>query len=161
MLYDNTTVTGSWIMLNTSDITAAYREHNRVINNVSLAMPHAGVLAAAQNSENAILQPEELNGLGQYQVRASVASPVVNVLCVNMNKEELAPLIYSEWQHALTNTSTIPGQKVAWPGYEGDSQLVPGKKYINSTVVDDLFEWGENYQRQPPVFPMVYFHQIP
>jgi hypothetical protein len=81
MLYDNTTVTGPWILLNTSDITAAHQKYNRVINNVSLAMPHVGVLAAAQTPKNAILQSEDLAGVGQYSLRASVVSPAVNVLC--------------------------------------------------------------------------------
>jgi hypothetical protein len=157
MLYDNTTVTGSWIMLGDSNITAAYQQHKRVINNVSLAMPHAGVFAAARNSKNDILQPEELLGLGEYQVRASVVSPVVNVLCVNMNEDELAPLIYNKWPHAVTTPSLVPNQTFAWHGYEGENKPVPGQQYLNSTVVDDLFQWGEKYKRQPPVFPMVCF----
>jgi hypothetical protein len=74
-----------------------------------------------------------------------------------MNPTELKPLIYTEWPHALTKNSTIPNQKMAWPGYEGQNQPVPGQKYLNSTVVDDLFEWGEKYKRQPPIFPMVCF----
>ncbi|TVY73150.1 hypothetical protein LSUE1_G006034 [Lachnellula suecica] len=155
MLYDNTTVTGSWILRDTSDVTVAHQKYNRVINNISLAMPHAGVLAAALNPRNAILQPDDLAGLGQYSLQASVVSPVVNVLCINMNKTELAPLVYVTWPNATTtNVSTVPGQKMAWPGYEGDSQVLPGKQYANSTVVDDLFWWGEKYGRQPPIFPM-------
>lgn len=68
MLYDNTTVTGSWVLQDTSDITTAHQKYNRVINNVSLAMPHAGILAAAQDSKNSILQPEDLAGVGQLWV---------------------------------------------------------------------------------------------
>ncbi|TVY32053.1 hypothetical protein LOCC1_G008657 [Lachnellula occidentalis] len=155
MLYDNTTVTGRWILTNTSDIRAAHQTYNRVINNVSLAMPHAGVLAAAQDSKNFILQPEDLAGVGQYSLRASVISPAVNVMCVNMNKTELKPIVYAEWAHAKTNSSTVPGQKVAWSGYESEIQFLPGHNYTNKTVVDDLFEWGEKYGRQTPIFPML------
>jgi hypothetical protein len=27
-------------------------------------------------------------------------------------------------------------------------------EYLNKTNLDDIFEWGPFYQRQPPVFPM-------
>ncbi|TVY16689.1 hypothetical protein LARI1_G008030 [Lachnellula arida] len=155
MLYDNTTVTGRWILINTSDINASNQKYNRVINNVSLAMPHAGVLAAAQDPKNSILQPEDLAGVGQYAMRASVISPAVNVMCVNMNKTELKPIVYAEWEYAKTNSSTVPGQKVAWAGWESELQVLPGHNYTNKTVVDDLFEWGEKYGRQTPIFPML------
>lgn len=118
-------------------------------------MPHAGVLAAAHDPKNTIIQPEDLAGVGQYNVRAAVVSPAVNVLCVNMNRTELAPIIYTEWPNANTNTTTIPGQKVAWPGYESELQVIPGQKYSNATAVDDIFEWGEKYSRHTSIFPMV------
>lgn len=60
MLYDNTTVQGSWIHPN--NITKLSQDFaNRVINNVSMAMPHAGVLSAAQDPLNNIIQPQDLN----------------------------------------------------------------------------------------------------
>jgi hypothetical protein len=159
MLYDNTTVTGSWVQTNSSgfsNISAAYTEHNRIINEVTMSMPHAGVFSAAHDPKNGILQPQDLEGLGEYSVRASVVSPSVDVLCANMNATELAPLIYVNWTNALTNT-TATGQIQAWSGFQNDIQLEPGQLYLNSTVVDDIFQWGPKYQRQPPVFPMVRF----
>jgi hypothetical protein len=155
MLFDNTTVTGSWVQLNASNLTAAYDKYSRIINNVTMSMPHAGVFSAAHDAKNGILQPEDLAGVGEYSVRASVVSPTVNVLCVNMNSTELSPLIYTEWPHAKTNTSDIPDQKIPWSGYQNDIQLEPGQSWLNKTVVDDIFEWGATYARQPPVFPMV------
>lgn len=136
MLYDNTTVTGSWVQTNQSNVTAAYIQHNRIINNVTMSMPHAGVFSAAHDPKNGILQPEDLAGLGEYSLRASVVSPSVNVLCVNMDEAELEPLVLTLWPNGTT-----------W--------LQPGKLYPNSTVVDDIFEWGATYDRQPPYFPMV------
>lgn len=60
MLYDNTTVQGSWI--HEQNITELYREfNNRTINNISMAMPHAGVFSAARDPLNDILQPQDLN----------------------------------------------------------------------------------------------------
>lgn len=156
MLHDNTTVVGSWVATNTSNLTASFEEHKRIINNVTLSMPHAGIFDAARAPKNGILQPEELAGVGEYAIEASVVSPSLNVLCVNLNKTELSPLIYTEFPTAITtNTSGIPGQKQAYDGYAKDIQFIPGKEYLNSTVVDDIFEWGPTYGRQPPVFPMV------
>lgn len=155
MLFDNTTVTGSWIQTNTSDLTAAYDKYSRIVNNITMSMPHAGIFSAAHDAKNGILQPEDLAGVGEYSIRASVVSPAINVLCVNMNSTELAPLVYTEWPNAITTNSDIPNQKIPWSGYEDEIQLQPGQTYLNKTEVDDLFEWGATYGRQPPVFPMV------
>lgn len=58
-LYDNTTVQGSWIdLVDMKDNSAAFK---RVVNNVSLAMPHANVFAAANDPRNSILQPQDLD----------------------------------------------------------------------------------------------------
>lgn len=152
----SSTHTNLSIATNSSNMTSAYEKYKRIVNNVTLSMPHAGVFAAARASKNCILQPEELAGVGSYNIEASVISPTVNVLCANMNKTEIAPLIYTTWPHAtLANSSSMPGQAVAWPGYQDDIQLIPGQDYLNSTAADDVFEWGAKYKRQPPIFPMV------
>lgn len=120
-------------------------------------MPHAGVFSAAHDRKNGIMQPEDLAGLGEYSVRASVVSPSVNVLCVDMTATELDPLVYVAWPNAnTTDSSDVPNQKLAYSGYENDVQLQTGQQYLNSTVVDDLFGWGVN-GAQPPIFPMVRF----
>lgn len=59
MLYDNTTVEGSWI--NVPDMAADSKKFGRIINNVTMAMPHAGVSEAARDPNNNIIQPKELN----------------------------------------------------------------------------------------------------
>jgi len=41
-LFDNITITGTWIDGNYSDPVKNYEMYQRVINNVSLAMPHPG-----------------------------------------------------------------------------------------------------------------------
>ena len=130
MLFDNTTVTGSWIQTNTSDLTAAYDKYSRIVNNITMSMPHAGIFSAAHDAKNGILQPEDLAGVGEYSIRASVVSPAINVLCVNMNSTELAPLVYTEWPNAITTNSDIPNQKIPWSGYEDEIQLQPGQTYL-------------------------------
>lgn len=156
MLFDNTTVVGAWVATNSSNMTASYIEYKRIINNVTLAMPHAGVFSAARDPKNGILQPEELAGVGEYSISASVVSPTVNVLCVNMNETELAPIVYTAWPNAITNTSSFPNQKVAWSGYQADiSALMANGTKLNKTAVDDIFQWGfDKHGRYPPVFPM-------
>lgn len=150
MLFDNTTVVGAWVATETSNLTLAYERYSRIVNNVTLSMPHAGLFAAARAAKNGILQPEELAGVGEYNVEAAVVSPTLNVLCANMNEKEIAPLVYTSWPHARL----APNSTMAWSGYQNEIQLLPGHDYLNSTVVDDIFEWGPN-KVQPPVFPMV------
>ena len=59
-LYDNTTVTGSWIDLQ-YNMTETSLHFNRTVNNISMAMPHAGVFAAARDPINKIMQPQDLS----------------------------------------------------------------------------------------------------
>jgi len=125
-------------------------------------MPHIGIYYATQLSNNSITQPTDETGLGEYALRASVASPSTNVLCANVQKTELAPLVYVEFPDAklLNSSSTTTGlrnQKTPISNYTNDIQSVPGSPYLNSTVIDDLFEWGATYERMPPVFPMVIY----
>lgn len=58
-LYDNTTIVGSWIDI--QDMAANCKSYDRVINNVSLAMPLSAVFAAAMDPLNRILQPQDLD----------------------------------------------------------------------------------------------------
>ena len=60
VLYDNTTVRGSWIHAqNITELSKKFAD--RVINNISMAMPHAGVFAAARDPLNDIIQPQDLS----------------------------------------------------------------------------------------------------
>ena len=63
-----------------------------------------------------------------------------------MKKEELVPIVYSEWPRgngtAMNVTNFPEGFDIpAWPDW------------LNWTAVDDLFEFGEKYGRRPPTFP--------
>lgn len=58
MLYDNTTVQGSWI--SNVDIRNLSQKYSRVVTNVTMAMPHAGVFAAMRDPVNNIMQPQDL-----------------------------------------------------------------------------------------------------
>lgn len=61
MLYDNTTVQGSWINVPQNNMTELSKRWNRTVANVSMAMPHAGVFAAVRDPVNGIMQPQDLN----------------------------------------------------------------------------------------------------
>jgi hypothetical protein len=85
ILNDNTTVTAPWI---NEHPVSLWKPENWVINNVTLASPHPGLVQAAQDPANGIMQPNELNGLGIYSIKAAIPSPFVNVLCVmGMDRE--------------------------------------------------------------------------
>ncbi|KAL8955031.1 MAG: hypothetical protein Q9183_006823 [Haloplaca sp. 2 TL-2023] len=111
-----------------------------------MAMPHSGVFSAARDPLNNLILPRDLSGLGEFDIKASVPSPTTNVLCASMTKEELTPIVYSEWPRgngtAMNVTNFPEGFDIpAWP------------EWLNRTAVDDLFEFGEKYGRRPPTFP--------
>ena len=76
-----------------------------------------------------------------------VPSPALNVLCAELTKEELAPMIYSEWPaYKEENNRNFSNFPLHVP--------MPRKPdWLNKTVVDELFGFGEKYDRRPPVFP--------
>ncbi|OLN81137.1 hypothetical protein CCHL11_09535 [Colletotrichum chlorophyti] len=157
LLYDNTTLTSSWIETQYSNTTWYYESLGRIINNVTLAMPHPGVYDAATHPVNKILQPNDLSGVGEYAIKASVVSPALNVMCVNMSPNELAPLIYTQWPlgRINSNDTLVPGQRIGPLDWE---QYIPPPSetdWLNRTVVDNIFRWGEDYRRRPPVFQLV------
>jgi hypothetical protein len=107
------------------DMSTNFLAFSRIVNNVTMAMPHAGIYVAANDPVNDILQPSNLNGQSEYKISASVLSPAVNVLCAEISGDELELLISST---PLNSTSP---------------------------ELDDLFQWGSVYGRAPPVFPLV------
>ncbi|KAI5927077.1 hypothetical protein F4810DRAFT_429307 [Camillea tinctor] len=153
-LFDNTTIVSTWIETEFDDPAESFREHQRIINNVTLAVPHPGVYTAATDPKNEILQPSDLMGVGEYSIRASVVSPVVNVMCVNMKPEELAPLVYTQWPFARNQTTEIPGQRIGADDWFDDVPVFAPTEWLNRTAADDVFRWGEKYGRRPPVFQM-------
>ncbi|KAF9894122.1 hypothetical protein FE257_009095 [Aspergillus nanangensis] len=142
-LHDNITVTGAWI--DQGNMTALSQRYGRMVNNITAAMPHGGILAAAVNPANGIRQPQSVSGEGVYEIDASLPSPAVNVLCVGMTGEELAPLIYDEWP------DTHDFDPVTWSSKPPpDIPVFPS--YLNRTVVDGIFGFGEKYGQRPPIF---------
>lgn len=156
ILYDNTTLISAWVNTGFSDPKKAFDAHKRIVNNVTLAMPHPGVYAAATSPRNGILQPHDLSGVGEYQIEASVVSPVVNTMCVNLSPHELEPLVYTAWPGANKKASEeIPGQFVPDQAWMDDMPIADEETWLNRTAVDDIFRWGPKYGRRPPIFPMV------
>ena len=159
LLFDNTTLTGDWIETGAGDVAANFERYSRIVNNVTLAMPHPGVYGAAMDKINGILQPSDLDGVGEYTIKAGVVSPSVNVMCVNMNKDELAPLVYTEWPGAETEQTGVGNQTIGhdtWMNEVPKPEDKDGERnYLNRTAVDDIFRWGPEYGRWPPVFQLV------
>ena len=42
-------------------MTLLSEKYNRIVNNITMVMPHAGVVAAAMDPLNGIMQPSDLN----------------------------------------------------------------------------------------------------
>jgi hypothetical protein len=93
-LYEDISIQGSWIL--PSDMSRNFAAFNRVVNNVTMAMPHAGIYTAARDPINRILQPSDLDGQGEYRISAAVLSPAVNVLCADLSDDELTPMIQKD-----------------------------------------------------------------
>ncbi|KAG6044761.1 hypothetical protein E4U39_003036 [Claviceps sp. Clav50 group G5] len=148
LLYENITMTATWIDTDYGNVTANFEQYERIVNNVTMAMPHPGVYAAATAPENNIMQPADLAGVGEYAILAGVVSPTVNVMCVNLDREELAPLVYTEWPN---NNSSL-SQTEEW---QESVPRISNSEYLNRTVVDEIFRWGPKFDRRPPVFPLI------
>lgn len=158
-LLGNTTLEPSWIDTQYSDVAGQREDKKRIVNNVTLAWPHPGVATAATSQMNGILQPADLGGIGRYIIKAQVVSPVVNALCVDMNEDDLAPIVYTSWPDARNDKTGVGNQTVGvfdWiedvPAYTHDEN---NEEWLNATVVDDIFRWGQKYRRRPPVFSYV------
>lgn len=93
VLYDNTTINGQWITPSRENITTDSSSHGRLVENVTMAMPHAGIFKAVRDPANRILQPDDLQGAGEYIVQASLPVPIVNILCVGLSAEEMSPMV--------------------------------------------------------------------
>lgn len=119
VLYENTTVNGQWIYPSQENITADSEKYGRLVQNVTLAMPHANIFHAARSSKNRLLQPHDLQGAGEYYVKAAVPVPGLNVLCAGATAEELAPLVSGGLDYWVPE----------WPF---------------TTVLDKLFNWTQN-----------------
>ncbi|OAP61913.1 hypothetical protein AYL99_04116 [Fonsecaea erecta] len=132
-LFDNTTVQGQWVTPSHENITTDSQRWGRLVQNVTLAMPHTNLFNAARDPKNHILQPEDLQGNGEYFIQAAIPAPLINVLCVGMSTAELAPLI--------VNVSSIANPETYFP---------------RPTAVDDIFNFGDtgpyNGVQQAPVF---------
>ncbi|RMZ77162.1 hypothetical protein DV737_g4494, partial [Chaetothyriales sp. CBS 132003] len=135
MLNDNITVIGQWITPSGENITRDSLKWGRLVENTTMAMPHANVVNAAKDPSNHILQPSELEGSGEYYLSASVPAPILNMLCVGLSEVELEPLVYN-------NTA---GPKP------------PGE--IETTAVDNIFGFNQSLLisplKPPPQFPVM------
>ena len=149
-IFRNATTEGSWVQDNYSSATMLYNEFRRIVNNVTLSMPHAATYSArhAAQWQDTIKDYSNEDYLG----KAALPSPTSNIECANINVTELSPLIYAKWPSARLLNSTNP-QSVS--SYQNDIQSIPGESYLNASVVDNIFKWGPNHGRQPPIFPTV------
>ncbi|KAJ5562023.1 hypothetical protein N7535_003514 [Penicillium sp. DV-2018c] len=142
-IWDNTTVTGSWIDI--QDMATLSKKYGRMVNNITMAMPHGGIPGAAMDPKNKIKQPRDTSGEGTYNIEASVPSPAVNVLCAGMTQEELSPLVYSSW----------PGgskfNPISW-NTNPPLDIPRSPSWLNRTVVDELFQFGPKHGQVPPIF---------
>ncbi|CAG8067920.1 unnamed protein product [Penicillium salamii] len=141
-IWDNTTVTGDWIDI--QNVTSLSEKHGRMMINVTMAMPHGGIPRAAMDKTNNIKQPGAVTGEGKYDIKASVPSPALNVLCAGMTAKELEPMVYNLWPEGSINFNAT-----TYSGKEPDD--IP-RTFLNRTKVDDIFHFGPKHGQYPPTF---------
>ncbi|KAI8677833.1 hypothetical protein NCS55_00501400 [Fusarium keratoplasticum] len=143
LLHDNVAMFATRVDTEFGDVAASYERWGRIIDNVTVSIPHPGVWSASHFPDNKILQPEDLSNTGGFLIKAAVVSPTLNTLCVNMDEDELAPLVYTQFPHSEKESSKISFE--VWV----DEEMA---QWNNSTIVDDVFRWGSKYGRRRPVF---------
>ena len=151
-IFTDTRTEGTWVQRSRSNITANFARYGRVVNNITLAMPHPVVYYSAEVEFPA---PVKGTGFGEHSVKASVVSPMSNTLCVNMNRSEIAPLVYVEWPNARFNT-TDTGRRIAAKDWFNDAPAnISLLSNVTGSNVQSIFKWGPIYNRNPPLFPQV------
>ncbi|KAH8654566.1 hypothetical protein BGZ60DRAFT_568372 [Tricladium varicosporioides] len=148
-IFTDTKVQGSWVQESSSDISVNFAKYGRVVNNITLSMPHPVVYYSAQAE---FPDPVKGTGFGEHSVKASVVSPTSNTLCVNMQQSEVAPLIYVEWPNARF-TSSDNGHKIAAKDWYKDTTNTSLQSNLSQTHVERIFRWGPTYNRSFPIFP--------
>ncbi|KAF2804910.1 uncharacterized protein BDZ99DRAFT_525249 [Mytilinidion resinicola] len=105
------TVRGAWLRQSFKDEYPMQDQNKIFVSNFSIVMPHPGVPQAARNSSNHVIQLENLGPTAFYSVRASVMSPFLQVLCAEVSKRDISPIVYETWPMAnatnLRNVSLI------------------------------------------------------
>ncbi|KAI1341730.1 hypothetical protein F5Y15DRAFT_413658 [Xylariaceae sp. FL0016] len=130
IMMDNTTLNSSWL----SHYPMVSEDNGRVINNVTLAMPHAGLTSLyldLWNSSTEIVKPAQLTELGGYMISASVVSPAINVMCVNADESEVNYYV----------DPTLPTHR---------------RDGLSIGPLDDVFQMGPKYEKTfTPKFKML------
>ena len=148
-MFENTTIRGQWITPSGENITTD--STTRLVQNVTMAMPHANVFYAARDRINGIMQPEDLNqGSGLYTIKASVPAPAVNILCAGVTEDDIESLIYVKWP---TNNGTF---NISTWSTEPPKDMIRWPAYPNATAIDDLFNFGPamgDARQRAPIFP--------
>lgn len=148
----NTEVEGLW--LPSEDMASASKKHKRLINNVTLVFPHANVYNAAHRPVNHLRQPSDFDGgMGHYTLRATVAAPMLNVMCAGVTDDEISPLVFDRWPEHSKWTKTH--EWLLDPDIPPNASIPIYPNYPNKTMIDDIFHWGPKYgpHSYPPIFP--------
>lgn len=125
---DNTTMIAPWIRQENVTTTS----DGIIYNNVTMAMPHVGVIQAANDPINDLLRVDDFEG-AVINIQASVPSPMINVLCVTMNEEDLKPFVWALWDEPLNKSTNY----TTWPYMFNQSDSF--NEYLNGTKYDHIF----------------------
>jgi len=85
---------------------------------------------------------QDLDGLGIYSLHASVPSPAINVLCVNMDEEELTPMIKVEDPPKKTKVDSIFGWNLDDASDKQSPPVFPNLPLEYNTVLNHTGQYG-------------------
>ncbi|KAE9980742.1 hypothetical protein EG328_012087 [Venturia inaequalis] len=139
-------INGSWVQdIDMIDVSKKF--DGRIVNNVTLAIPHPGISKAASDKSNLIAQPNEFEGgVGRYQIRAQIPSPYLNIICTNAKRSDLEGLVHEDQIEGQLNNSDllIPDK---------DPQFVIDFDWEKYTTVksplDNIFNWNNSNNKRP------------
>ncbi|EWC44229.1 hypothetical protein DRE_01055 [Drechslerella stenobrocha 248] len=130
---------GVWLDANGSD----------GLNNVTLAMPHGGVVPSVRNvTLNGLVQPEAQSDFGNIDITASVVSPAINVLCYRLTATT------AQWFFASNSSSQRSG--TLDPEVQRIFNFDPDPLQAKTTAADDLY-LAPLFVSNPPAFNMAIF----
>ncbi|KAK6536204.1 hypothetical protein TWF281_000447 [Arthrobotrys megalospora] len=96
------------------------------LNNVTLAMPHGGIVPSVRNvTLNNLVQPETQSDFGNIDATASVLSPAINVICYKLNQTAV--------QWFISNNSSDTRQGTLDPGAQQAFNFDPSSSQSLST----------------------------
>jgi hypothetical protein len=107
------------------------------------------VIEAARNPTNGLQQADEFDARERYQLRAALPTTYVNVVCVNVNKTDLAGMVYE----AHPGTTLNATRDLSESGTYWYMKSMDWDRFLQfNTSLDDIFGWDDDRRKRPAFY---------